>query len=123
MKYLKTYEDLNEPQIGDKVLCKMKYENHDVYKHYIDDANEFLEYEVGEIIDIYPVRTAPYSKKYMNIYQVKFFKKPKETPHIWRTHVNGIDDTYYSLRLLRDEIITNDQDKIDVILASQKYKT
>jgi hypothetical protein len=58
MKYLKLYENLNEPQIGDYVICSENFEK----------CKNFIENNIGQIVMIKPPFSVfGYLVKYENI--------------------------------------------------------
>ena len=104
MKYLKTFEqnDLDEPKVGDYVLCIDKCAN--------DKTEEFLKENIGQIVNI-NFEHIPYKVQ---------FENPPNNDDFW-----GDDDVkervfrwFFRSEILYFESIKTD---LEAILATRKY--
>ena len=94
----KIYENINQPQIGDYVICK---------DDYYDKLNEYLSKNIGEIIG---------KNKITNIYFVKFDEMPQI---INKFYFNSDNERGF---IQKDIIYWNkDKSELEVTLNSKKY--
>lgn len=94
MKYLKTFESVNEPQVGDYVSCE---ENDEYFTSY------FISNNIGVIIDVQD-----------DLYFVKYNNIPKDIKEYF-------DE--YCRDMLRDEIKfwSKSKEDVDKYIATKKY--
>ena len=105
MKYIKHYEDINKPQVGDYV---------EIYARYFDNRlKDFFKTEIGQIIKID-------NKDYP--YLVEF---EKEKPIIHEDAVTIIydDEDEYKMRVEESEIkyFSSSKEELEIIISANKY--
>jgi len=107
MKYIETYENMSEPEIGDWVICKdVNTFNED------NDIIDFIDNNVGQIIKITKI---VYLIKYgINFNKVEFEPESFGFPS---------DDGLGVRRFQRSEIKhwSKDKENLEAILAANKY--
>ena len=102
MKYLKTYEKINEPQVGDYVICDEKM---------YDKVNIFLNNNVGQLISRDPDE---YGFKDEYDYIVKYENVPLDIKDYFLSNVRSFG---------REEIIefSSNKEDLEAILDANKY--
>jgi len=65
MKHIKTYENINEPQVGDYVICEEK----DRYYMLEKELCEFIKNNIGKIVIVNASgnKSCPYTVQYENV--------------------------------------------------------
>jgi hypothetical protein len=101
MKYLKLFENINEPQIGDYVLCKEMDSND-------KKLLEFIDNNVGRIVD-----TKPETDVFTELFVIKYKNIPFDNN--WQNK-----NTRY---FLREEILfwSKDKEDCEAFLNAKKY--
>lgn len=99
MKYLRTYESLSEPEIGDYVYCKNTTDNN-------KEFDKFLEFNIGKIMASLPhLRPGDIYVKFDNFEE------------------SGVDGINHPVNFLRDEILywSKDKEDVEIYMNSKKY--
>lgn len=123
MKYLKTYEELdNKPEIGDYVYVVYNRDNW-LFK---DETFEYAESNIGQIVDIIKDRIKPYSRTFINIYQIKYDGLHKKlSPDNCNFGVCYCpDDTSYYFIYAKDKDIkdfSKNREDLEHYITSKKY--
>ena len=115
MKYLKTYENLSEPQIGDYVLANFKFDD-------IEWAN-YINQNIGELLKIKNDGIfKPYRVKYYvddDAYK-KFFEGDEEEEDLIKFEN---DKRYIIMKFdISDiKVFSPNKEDLEMLLASKKY--
>jgi hypothetical protein len=106
MKYIKRFEDINTPQIGDYILAKLSNDNKD---EIVIKINNFLNNNIGRIIDM----------STNNSYVVQYENIPEQIFRIFNHTKNNENDIQYkNYRYINLKNILHFSNKpFDIIIA------
>lgn len=123
MKHLKIYENFDDPQVGDYVICKdSKYSPDDP-----DDIEiiSFFENNIGQYISVNGRGTSPENDYFQFIpeykYIIEYINIPDNLKGHFEFYIN--DREKYVRGMKRDEILywSDDKKELEAILAANKY--
>ena len=110
MKYIKKFENLNFPEVGEYVICEAD-------KLLFNNLNDFLLAHVGQLIKIGNRNTMPYVIEFDVLYD--------DFPELKNYRATNYSDELKKLRIefSRKEIIyiSKDKEYLESILATNKY--
>ena len=130
MKYLKTYESLNVPEIGDYVICKDNTVLHHNNQHYKNSTNlqflDFISTHVGQIVKIDV--SHEFFVRYdddppINLMDYAFYEKNRSI--IWDIKsAKIIYDKYTNITSFKKEEIlywSKDKKEVEAMIEGDKY--
>ena len=113
MKYIKTFESLKTPEVGDYVICT---DLTSVPEYVL----EFIENNIGQIVEIEMPTSWQLSSREENPYCVYFENAPyNKTPNYFPKHKEFLSCRWFNLREIK--YISKNKEELKYIINAKKF--